>query len=247
MKTSNKYRLSERQIQLNGTAYPYKLTQSSRKSIVIQVKPDGSVHVRAPFRVSVTEIERFLHIKKDWLTKTVSQALAAHSAPPVQFENGERFRYLGNEYILECQEATGRKENSVGISEDRIVMTLTQEMAITKRQDLMEQWYRQQAQRVLTAKADIFAGILKVKYVNLRINNPKTRWGSCSSQGNLNFNWHIVMAPEAVVDYLVIHELCHLLHMNHSELFWKSVEGLCPDYKNLRKWLKTHGSGLKSW
>ncbi len=238
---------------MDGIDFFYQLTKSNRKSIVIQIKSDGSIHVRAPYRVSLAEIERFLHNKKAWLVKTVGQVLAVQSdVPPVKFEDGERFWYLGNEYRLELQTEDRRKENRVGenrvgISEDRIIMMLGQDMGLTERQAMMEQWYRQQAQRVITAKADFFADALNVKYVKLRMKNPKTRWGSCSSKGNLNFNWHIIMAPEAVVDYLVIHELCHLLHMNHSALFWKSVEGLCPDYKDARKWLKVHGNGLKSW
>ncbi|MBQ8597165.1 MAG: M48 family metallopeptidase, partial [Lachnospiraceae bacterium] len=83
-----------------------------------------------------------------------------------------------------------------------------------------------------------------VTYEDIRIKDQKSRWGSCSSKGNLNFNWRIVMAPEPVCDYVVIHELCHLVHLDHSERFWKLVESICPGYEQYKKWLKTNGSRL---
>jgi predicted metal-dependent hydrolase len=86
-----------------------------------------------------------------------------------------------------------------------------------------------------------------VRYTGIHIKEQKSRWGSCSAKGNLNFNWHIVMAPETIADYLVIHELCHLRHMNHSAEFWHCVSGLYPAYKTARKWLKENGISLRNW
>ena len=93
-------------------------------------------------------------------------------------------------------------------------------------------------------KVKHYAGLMNVQYGRITIRNQKTRWGSCSSKGNLNFNCLLMLAPDEVVDYVVIHELCHLIEMNHSKAFWKQVEQMMPDYKKHRKWLKDHGNEI---
>lgn len=101
-----------------------------------------------------------------------------------------------------------------------------------------------QAKQDLPARAAKYAPLLGVAYDRITIRHQKTRWGSCSSKKNLNFNCLLMLAPEAVRDYVVVHELCHLLEMNHSEKFWSLVEGVMPNYDASRKWLRTQGKAL---
>jgi hypothetical protein len=96
----------------------------------------------------------------------------------------------------------------------------------------------------LTARCAYYAPLVGVRYGRISIRHQKTKWGSCSSKGNLNFNCLLMLAPEAVRDYVVVHELCHRKHMNHSPAFWAEVERVLPDYSDSRKWLKTHGREL---
>lgn len=103
---------------------------------------------------------------------------------------------------------------------------------------------RLRAKEELTAKADLFAAKMGVTYAKLTVKDQKTRWGSCSARGNLNFNWRIILAPEPVTDYVVIHELAHRIHMNHSEAFYRTVEAVMPDYREQVRWLKTQGAML---
>lgn len=103
---------------------------------------------------------------------------------------------------------------------------------------------RLRAKEELTAKADLFAAKMGVTYAKLTVKDQKTRWGSCSARGNLNFNWRIILAPEPVTDYVVIHELAHRIHMNHSEAFYRTVEAVMPDYREQVRWLKTQGAVL---
>ena len=103
---------------------------------------------------------------------------------------------------------------------------------------------REEARRDLTARAAVFAPRIGVTYGRISIRHQKTKWGSCSSKGNLNFNCLLMLAPEAVLDYVVVHELCHRKQMNHSPAFWSEVERILPDYRIARKWLKTHGQEL---
>ncbi len=102
------------------------------------------------------------------------------------------------------------------------------------------------ALEIIPVKVKHYADIMKVRYGRITIRNQKTRWGSCSGKGNLNFNCLLMLAPDEVVDYVVVHELCHLLEMNHSKAFWEHVEQVIPDYKRQRKWLKEHGEELMS-
>lgn len=101
-----------------------------------------------------------------------------------------------------------------------------------------------QAVEYIGERALYFARKMKVRYFKITIRNQKTRWGSCSSRGNLNFNCLLMLAPKEVTDYVIVHELCHLKEMNHSEKFWKEVEKVLPDYKERRKWLKEHGNDI---
>ena len=102
----------------------------------------------------------------------------------------------------------------------------------------LEKRYRQAAKEYIPKRADYYAQLLGVTYERIRIADQKTRWGSCSSKGTLSFNWKLMLAPPKVLDYVVVHELCHLIEMNHSPRFWKQVENVIPDYKEYRKWLK---------
>lgn len=102
----------------------------------------------------------------------------------------------------------------------------------------------EEALKVIPARVEYFAKVIEVTYGKITIRNQKTRWGSCSSKGNLNFNCLLMLAPPEVLDYVVVHELCHRKQMNHSKAFWSEVEKVLPDYKEARKWLKEEGSQM---
>ena len=104
--------------------------------------------------------------------------------------------------------------------------------------------YVETARSVFTQKAAYYARIMGVTYGRISIREQKTRWGSCSSAGNLNFNWRLIFAPESVLDYVVVHELAHRKEMNHSRAFYDIVESVLPDYRTSRRWLRDHGSSL---
>lgn len=107
--------------------------------------------------------------------------------------------------------------------------------------EALEKRYRNLARECITKRASYYAAQLGVTYSSIRIAEQKTRWGSCSSRGTLSFHWRLVLAPPAVMDYVVVHEVCHLIHMDHSPDFWAEVESLMPDYKVYKTWLKKNG------
>ena len=104
-----------------------------------------------------------------------------------------------------------------------------------------EQWLRTEGAERFQQKTAFWAARMKVTYGRITIRDQKTRWGSCSSTGTISYNWHLVLLPDAILDYVVVHELCHLQHMNHSKDFWDLVECILPDYRSRRKWLKDNG------
>lgn len=121
--------------------------------------------------------------------------------------------------------------------------------ALTPQQALaLEQRYRMAAKEYVPKRvayyADAYCSLIRHGYSTIAIRDQKTRWGSCSSRGTLSFNWRLMLAPPGILDYVVVHELCHLEHMNHSKDFWQCVEAILPDYKERRKWLKEHGHEL---
>lgn len=108
----------------------------------------------------------------------------------------------------------------------------------------LEKRYREAAKEYIPKRVDYFIALTGGSYERITVRGQKTRWGSCSSRGTLSFNWKLMLAPPAILDYVVVHELCHLTHMNHSREFWQAVERVLPDYKERRRWLREHGDEL---
>lgn len=171
----------------------YRVIRSSRKTISVQIQPDGEVLVRCPDRMKQADIRAFVESKRGWIEK--------HLPKP----------------------------------EDRAQPPLTLE-ALHALAD--------QALVVIPERVRFFAPKVGVTYGRITIRSQRSRWGSCSGKGNLNFNCLLSLVPAEVLDYVVVHELCHRKEMNHSDRFWAEVERVMPDYRVYRKWLKEHGGSL---
>lgn len=170
-------------------------------------------------------------------------SLKEKSVVPLKLENGDVLHYLGEKRILTVLREQRRRAKIKCIME-RLILWAPYEADYSWKREQLEKWYRKEAAMVFTEKAQEYARILGVHFQDIRIKDQKSRWGSCSSKGNLNFNWHLLMAPEPVCDYVIIHELCHLIHMNHSKDFWKQVEDICPQYRQYKRWLRENGELL---
>lgn len=173
---------------------PYRLVRSSRKTVSLEVKPDGSILVRAPRRLSERAIREFVISKEPWLREKLRKIESRPVLPP---------------------------------------LTEAELHAL-----------KQQAQADLTARVRHFAPLAGVTYGRITVRAQKTRWGSCTRAGNLNFNCLLMLCPDQVRDYVVIHELCHRKEMNHSARFWAEVAKVCPGYGACRRWLKENGGAL---
>ncbi len=177
-------------------SFSYEIVRSSRKSIAIEIKPDGRVFVRCPQRVTDQEAKRFVESRREWVEAHL-QAILRRPRLPALTE-------------AELQEMT----------------------AVTK--------------DYVTRRAAYYAPCMGVTYGRITVRKQKTRWGSCSNEGNLSFNCLLALTPPEIVDYVVVHELCHRLEMNHSPRFWALVKQVMPDYERRKRWLKEQGTELVS-
>ncbi len=148
------------------------------------------------------------------------------------------FWYLGKKYPLEVRQNT----KSIVEFTDKFYVT-SRNMAITKR--YLTAWYKQQARNMIQKRLNYFSNTSGLKYHTVSITDAETRWGSCNSQRNLHFNWRLIMAPQPVIDYVISHELAHLVEMNHSRIFWEKVRKMFPLYRQYRTWLKRNGDSLR--
>ena len=210
------------------------VVRSRRKTLALMVKPDGAVVVRAPLRTPENVIREFVERNRQWIERKKTAALDAAARSPRQFVSGETFAYLGREYPLEIV----RGQTKPLLLEENFRLA---DSAHSRAPAAFESWYRQQAKQVLSERVEYYARLYDFKVERVGITSARTRWGSCSAKGSLNFSWRLILAPLECVDYVVVHELAHTVVHNHSRQFWKKVESILPDYKERRKWLRQNG------
>lgn len=219
------------------TTPEHQLIRSKRKTLALVVKPDGSLLVRAPLRTPKAVIEEFIDKNRRWIEKHQAKAIAYLPPVPRQYVRGETFPYLGTAYPLEIVE--GQREP--------LRLDGAFKLAASRQSDaarVFEHWYREQARQVLSARVEIVARQHDFQYKGIRITSARTRWGSCSATGSLSFSWRLILAPLAVVDYVVVHELVHTVFHNHSKQFWHRVGTIIPEYQEHRRWLREYGQQL---
>jgi len=219
-----------------------KIVRSRRKTIALIVQPDGSLLVRAPLRVTQRQILDVVQQQAEWVRSRQEAARQrAAAAPPKAFVEGETFQYLGQPYRLVIANAA-RPALALDAQAGQFRLARAAQPGVAA---LFEAWYRRQARQVFTERVAFYARQIGLQPQKLRISSARTRWGSCSSRGTLSFTWRLVMAPLPVIDYVVVHELCHLQVRNHSKDFWNKVRAIMPDYKERARWLRVNGHLLR--
>ena len=214
------------------------LIHTRRKTIALVVTPEWKLVVRAPLHATNIQIQEAVDRHQDWiLAKQQEFALQRSQYPPINYQEGEKFWYLGQMYPLKVS-SSARKPLALSSS-----FTISKK-ALPQAQAVFTAWYRAQAQQVIVPRVIIRALQLGYNLNGIRISSARKRWGSCSGRGTLSFAWRLVMAPLPVIDYVIVHELVHLEHHNHSRAFWARVGQIIPEYKQHVAWLKQHGPQL---
>ena len=209
----------------------YKLIRSRRKTISLHVTADAQLEVRAPLRVPKSIIDGFIEEKQEWIQKNISvmrQRLEDRQA--FALSEVSSLPLLGQSYPVRLVQRSGAQ-----FSGEAFLLPHGDEYQI---KEAAVSLYRQLAREYIVSRVRTYEPLLGVTPSGVKINSASTRWGSCSAKNSLNFSWKLIMAPQAAVDYVVVHELCHCIEHNHSKKFWALVERVLPDYKARRQMLK---------
>jgi hypothetical protein len=211
-----------------------------RKTASIKII-DGSVQAIVPDQLSDGRIEELIQKRTPWIRRKLREQLQAVAPKPKEYVSGESFTYLGRNYRLKLVSGGVREVKLRGGYLEFGVSKGTKERDI---QNALVDWYQEHALERLTEKTARYAGTMGVSPNSISVRDYKSRWGSCSLKGEISYNWRIIIAPHHIVDYVVVHELCHLKNPNHSPAYWKSVKREVSDYEVCRKWLKVHAGEL---
>lgn len=210
-----------------------KIYRSKRRTIGLEITSQAELLVRAPFVASDQNIIEFLKSKKDWISrkqKIVNNRIKKYRKPI--FIDGREVLYLGKSYRMKI------------VNEERIKLSNFFEFPAIflhdNPQTHLEDWYKTEATKTIKERCVVYAQKMGLKYQQIKINNARKRLGSCSPKNILNFSWRLLLVPVKVVDYVIIHELCHLEIKEHSQRFWNSVKTAYPSYNKNIQWIKDH-------
>lgn len=246
-------------IQHNNETIEIHIIRSKRTTACLRINTDGTVEVRGPRLMSDSFVREFVQSKADWIIQK-RQEVAEHQSKKMThtYQSGDVFLYLGDEYVLTLVVAGRKRVELVRETMNETIVACAQEclkyrnklilyttsFEPQKIEKQLKEWYKKQATEYITNRVEYFAQMIPGEYYGIVMENRKGRWGSCSSKGELTFNWRLMLAPPEIIDYVVVHELCHLKHMDHSPTYWKAVGSVFPDYMVRREWLKENGISL---
>ncbi|MDD3296668.1 MAG: SprT family zinc-dependent metalloprotease [Candidatus Omnitrophica bacterium] len=221
--------------------------QPKRKTLSISVGQDCRITVKVPSRLSEQEINSFIRKKSSWILKKIAfNQKVRKPYTPKKFTEGENFLYLGRSCPLSIRTHPGSRMRvifdgihlNLFLPTSRIISSDSQVQKLT-------QWYKSRAVFCINRRVSFYSRMLKIFPESIKIKTLNRSWGNCSKKGVVSFNWKLIMAPLAIIDYVVVHELCHLTEHNHSKKFWKLLSSFSPSYKCHRQWLNIHYNQLR--
>lgn len=218
----------------------YELKKSARKTTSIYIERDGTISVLAPAPYDMSVIEQILESKRSWIYRNLAEWEDLNrTRVEREFVNGEGFPYLGSTYRLQIVDKADHD------------LSLKNGMFILKRSSLSNarlkfvEFYKEKAKARIPKQVEKYTKLMGLQPSGFRVQELKNRWASCSTDGMLNFHWRCMMAPLSALEYIVVHELAHLKHPNHTAEFWNTVEKVLPDYQKAKGWLRLYGAGLE--
>lgn len=220
------------------------LPGSDRQTTDIVIERNGLITVRPPLRMTPEQVDETVLSKRMWIYRNQAEWHDINATRVArEWVNGESFLYLGSSYRLQLV-----KDQDVPLKlkdgRFRLLRSILKNGGNTAAQLAFEAFYQDKGQRRLTKRVEYFAGKVGVTAGAIRIRDIGYRWASCLKNGDLNFHWKCLMAPLTVVDYIVVHELCHLHHRDHSDAFWNEVDKVLPDYRDRKEWLRVRGAEM---
>ena len=209
------------------------IIRSDRKTLEVQISIEGHIIVRAPMNESIESIESYLDEKKFFLLRTQQIARAKYMNDlHKKYEEGEKFLYLGKERPLKIVD-----NKSIPLKYEDGIFYLSKAFIKIANKVFID-WYKDHARDYILKLTTRFSNLYNINFKKIIITNAYSQWGSCSENGTLNFTWRSILIPHEVISYLVVHELAHIVHHNHSDDFWTQVEIMMPEYIKYENWLK---------
>lgn len=222
----------------------YQVIRSRRATADIVIERDGSIVVRAPETIPDERIEDMVEAKRLWIYKNLAEWRDLNATRVLrEYKNGEGFLYLGRSYrlllVAEQNEPLLLKNGRFSLSRD-----LVDAGSITAAQSAFRDYYIARGQERISRRVNYYAPKVGVTPRALSVRELGNRWASCSPTGDLAFHWKCMMAPQTIIDYIVVHELCHFHHLDHTDAFWNEVDKVIPNYGERKEWLRKNGAGL---
>ena len=222
----------------------YEVVRSRRATADIVVERDGRIIVRAPRHVPDERVEDIVEAKRYWIYKTLAEWRDLNSTRILrEYRNGEGFLYLGRSHrlllVADQDEPLLLKDGRFCLQRD-----IVDRGDIGAAQAAFRDYYIVRGRERIAGRVSYYAPKVGVKPVQVDVRELGNRWASCSPRGRLAFHWKCMMAPQTVIDYIVVHELCHFHHRDHTDAFWNEVDKVMPAYRERKEWLRVHGAGL---
>ena len=238
-------------MRVGDTELPYTVARSRRRrrTVAFGVDPGPVLTVRAPQSATLKSIEELASENARWILRRIDELKerGVVSAEPRQYVSGEVVPYLGRRYRLDVVPALGAEARCVlrrGFMELHLPVALSPDDVIEAGKAAVTAWFESRAAARFPERVAIWSRKLKVRPGRTIVTSPQHRWGSCDARNNIRLNWRILMAPLALVDYVVAHELAHVVHKNHGARFWRKLEKAMPDYRERRDTLQEIGQEL---
>lgn len=222
---------------LGGQEIPYTLTRSRRRSIGLQISQHG-LRISAPLHTPLAYIDSVLQQKAGWITKKLAQWQDKKSLV-LDWSLETTYPLLGEPWRIAMKPTS--ELAMIRSFDQELPQPLTIELNSRHIETFVMSWYQQQAITCFKQRIELYAPELAVPTPPFRLSQAKTRWGSCNSRGVISLNWRLIQLPLQLVDYVVAHELAHLIEMNHSKVFWEVVGKVFPEYRDARKLLRNYG------
>ncbi len=228
---------------IKGDGFTVQVVKSNRrKTMALKVNRHG-VAIHIPSLLPLSLAQNFVDKKSSWIKAKLHQQ-SQQVVIEKQFDDGEILLFFGEAYSLQLRNAPSKI--LISISDDHIVCQARLDK-VTKSaiRTAVITWYKQQAENYLEKRSEQLSDLTGLQAQSITVKTYRARWGSCTLSGHIQYNWKLIMAPPNIIDYVIIHELCHTRHHNHSTAFWQLVATYMPDYRSARNWLKTNGYSLE--
>ncbi len=223
------------------TNIAFNVEYKNRKTMEISVEPPNIITVTAPMGTSEEKVVEKVKGKANWIIQQIYSYKHMNYEPiNREFVNGESFMYLGRNYSLQIELDLTINRPEVKLYRGKFIVTAPNKNEEDIRK-AMELWYRDRAKEVIGIKIKYYQRFFNIVPTDIKIKEQKKRWGSCTSKNQLLFNWRCIMAKANALDYIIVHEMCHIYHKDHSKEFWELVASVLPDYEIRKEWLKNYG------